>query len=130
MELPSVGGKLKNVKKPALLSFYSECDKKDYPVTLMITTYLNGNLAILLQAKDKGGLDNFATITVNFPDEPLPSDQAYLDTNNVPEAERFVKDNKLGKPKRQHHISGFCTYPLYEFDLPRCLEHGVLAEPK
>ena len=130
MELPSVGGQIRKSKKPTPLSFYSECDKKDYPVTLMITTYLNGNLAILLQTKDKGGPDNYATITVNFPDELLPPDQAYLDTNNVPEIEQFIKDNKLGKPKHRHHISGFCAYPLYEFDLPRCLEYGVLAEPK
>ncbi len=130
MELPSVGGQIRKNKKPTPLSFYSECDKKDYPVTLMITTYLNGNLAILLQTKDKGGPDNYATITVNFPDELLPPDQAYLDTNNVPEIEQFIKDNKLGKPKHRHHISGFCAYPLYELDLPRCLEYGVLAEPK
>ena len=52
MELPSVGGQIRKNKKPTPLSFYSECDKKDYPVTLMITTYLNGNLAILLQTKD------------------------------------------------------------------------------
>ena len=50
------------------------------------------------------GFQIILTITVNFPDELLPPDQAYLDTNNVPEIEQFIEDNKLGKPKHRHHI--------------------------
>ena len=131
MEQPSAGGQSKKqINRPSSLSFYSECDDTDYPVILKLMNYLNGNLAIMLQTKGEEGPESFAVITVNFPTELLPPNQAYLDTNNVPGIEQFVKENGLGKPMYQHHVSGFCTYPLYEFDLFRCLEHGELANSK
>ena len=45
--------------------------------------------------------------------------QAYVDTNNFPEAEEFIKKHKLGKHTGLFGFSGFCKYPLYEFDLEK-----------
>ena len=124
MKTSSTGGK----RKPVPLNYRSDCDNKDYPVTLLITSYRSGNLVIMLQTEVNGETEDFELITVNFPDELLSPDQAYLDTNNVPGIEQFIEKHQLGKPNGKKKISGFCTYPLYEFDLIRCLEHGALAD--
>lgn len=42
---------------------------------------------------------------------------SFLDTNNCPWAIEFVKEYKLGKPTTIISHSGYCTYPLYEWDL-------------
>ena len=76
--------------------------------------YPKGNLAI--QLIDPNDYDIVATLTTNLPDEPFPEEnQAYLDTNNCPWAEEFVKENKLGYFTGNYGHSGYCTYPLYEF---------------
>ena len=130
MKEPFTGGQ-SNTQSiiPAPLTYHSEYDKQDYPVKLLISDYPNGNQAILLQTESSGVTEDFAVITVNFPDELLSPGQAYLDTNNMPGIEQFIEQHKLGKPNGRKKTSGFCTYPLYDFDLPRCMEHGVLENP-
>lgn len=127
MKPSSTGGKAR--KKPAPLTYHLDFENKDYPVTLLITSYQTGSLAILLQTKVNGNPEDFGTITVNFADELLMPDQAYLDINNMPGIEQFIKKNHLGSPTGRKRTSGFCTYPLYDFDLVRCFDHGVLANP-
>ena len=51
---------------------------------------------------------------MNF-DEKLPEDYAYVDTNNMPNAEQFIEENKLGEFVGKYKMSGFCCYPLYKF---------------
>ena len=125
MKPQSTGGQ----KQPAPLVYHSDFSEQDYSVTFLITSYLNGNLALMLQTEQDGVTEDYATITVNFSDELLSPNQAYLDTNNMPEVEKFIEDNRLGKPTGRTKVSGFCTYPLYEFDLFRLMAHGVLAKP-
>lgn len=72
------------------------------------------NLAIQLWCED----GPYATMTVNL-GKKLPADMAYVDTNNFPEAESFIKKHRLGKPTGKYGYSGFCTYPLYQFDLKK-----------
>lgn len=130
MNQQSTGGQCKKLSKsPASLTYRSKCEEKDYPVTLLLTSYTNGNLAISLQTEANGYLEDFATITVNFKDELLSPNQAYLDINNVPRIDQFIEKNSLGKPAGREKCSGFCSYPLYEFDLSRCMEHISLANP-
>ena len=76
----------------------------------------NGNLALVVMYKsgDLAGEDD--VITVNF-EEKLPDDQAYLDTNNCPWALSFIRENRLGKFAGYVGLSGYCEYPLYEFNL-------------
>jgi hypothetical protein len=89
-----------------------KCWGKTYEVDIFSTTYRNnGNYAVILQEKD--GLP-FATLTVNLYHK-LPDGFAYVDTNNCPFAEEFIKENGLGEFTGQRSRSGYCEYPLYKF---------------
>lgn len=85
-----------------------------YEVQPVKTEYGNGNLAIELV--DLGDNELFTVLTVNLNEVLLPN-QAYVDINNNPEAEQFIVENGLGKATGKTSTSGFCTYPLYEFDV-------------
>ena len=39
----------------------------------------------------------------------------YVDTNNMPSAEKFIRENNLGEFTGEVEYSGFCEYPLYKF---------------
>lgn len=78
----------------------------------------NDSLAIeLIDSEDNCP---YARITVCI-DNPfkLAHNESFVDTNNCPWAEKFIKDNELGKPAGKVWYSGFCTYPLYEFNLDK-----------
>lgn len=45
--------------------------------------------------------------------------QAAIDTNNHPEAPEFIESNNLGHATGRTIKSGFCEYPVYEFDMNR-----------
>lgn len=86
----------------------------EYDVTMQKTQYSNnGNLAIELIDKEDGC--PFATLTVNL--NKLPNNNlAYVDTNNCPWGEKFIKENGLGEPTGKYGYSGYCSYPLYKFN--------------
>lgn len=88
----------------------------DYTVTLEKREYYNGNLAIRMITEDD---EVFATMTVNLgeEDDVLPANMAYVDTNNLPEIEDFIVKNGLGESTGETRTSGYCTYPLYKFNL-------------
>ena len=85
----------------------------EYDVTIVKTRYFDGNFAIALMCSDD--YEPYGNLTVNL-GERLPENMAYVDTNNMPNAERFIKDNKLGKFTGKTRKSGYCEYPLYEFN--------------
>lgn len=91
---------------------------KEYEVTTNRTKYYNGNLAITLTC-DNG--EPYGTLTVNLGERLFP-DTAYVDTNNMPDAERFIKENGLGEFTGKTKDSGYCTYPLYKFNLDKLEE--------
>ena len=86
---------------------------------------INDNLAIQMFCKDADGfIEPFASLTVNL-DIILPPNQAYLDTNNLGiEIGMWVENNKLGEYLGEVRQSGYCFYPLFEFDLEKVQEHG------
>jgi len=90
---------------------------KEYDVTAYKMYYANNNaLAIRLTAE----CGPFATLTVNLSEsDRLEKDCAYVDTNNCPWAEQFIEENKLGEPMGTYGFSGFCSYPLYKFNMDR-----------
>lgn len=89
----------------------------DVAVYISTAEYYNGNLAVRLWTKDH---EPWATLTVNLPDHlKLDKDMAFVDTNNMPEAEEFIREHKLGTPMGVSARSGYCTYPLYKFNLER-----------
>lgn len=73
--------------------------------------YLNDNLAVSVVSAEDG--EPLATLTVNL--DVLMPGYAFVDTNNCPWAEDFIRENKLGEPTGTTRKSGYCTYPLYEF---------------
>jgi hypothetical protein len=79
----------------------------------------NGNLAICIDAENEGP---FATLTVNI--DPLPAPLAAVDTNNCSWAEEFIEKYELGTFTGMTLRSGFCTYPVYKFDLDKLLVTG------
>ena len=81
-------------------------------------TYKN-NLAIYLKTNDG---EPYAHLTVNLGTRKLEEDLAFVDTNNCPWAEEFIKTHKLGEPTGTSASSGYCTYPLYRFCLDKIAE--------
>lgn len=72
---------------------------------------LNDNLAISLLTEEG---EPFGMLTKNLK-KKLPENMAYLDVNNMPDAEKFVTENNLGRFTGMYSNSGFIVYPLYEF---------------
>ena len=102
----------------------------DEVMDTMLELCTDNGLYIGLIVDDGNGYEPYADVTVNlnFGDEKLPINQGYLDTNNMPELEKFITENKLGKFTGLVKQSGFCTYPLYEFDMDRVREFEFIYE--
>jgi hypothetical protein len=105
------------------LKFYGE----DYELLGVYSHYANNEtLAVVLVDKDT--FEPFADITVNLSNSLATKTLAYVDTNNNEWAEKFLTDNKIAKPVGEYGFngrifgsSGFCVYPLYEFDLTKLM---------
>ena len=41
---------------------------------------------------------------------------AYVDTNNIPEIDRWLVENGIAEDTGVRTVSGFCTYPLLQFN--------------
>ena len=93
---------------------------EEYEVYPVIFKYENNKrLAILLVLTED---EWFCDLTVNIDHEQSSKKNkalAFVDTNNNPWAEQFIKDNKLGRQTGFFGFSGYCTYPEYEFDLKK-----------
>lgn len=105
-------------------TYIFKSDYGTYDVNIIIDHYkLDGSLAIeLIDAHDGSPLTSLTiclTDDLGLPYFCVGSNRAFVDTNNVPEAEAFIREYKLGKFTGIKKPSGFCTYPLYEFDLDR-----------
>lgn len=73
------------------------------------------NLGIRLYCKDAGGLEPYANFTVNFHEFIGMKNCAYIDTNNCPFANEILKTG-IARDTGLIKQSGYCTYPLQEFD--------------
>lgn len=91
-------------------------------VELKINSYRN-NGSLFMELWDTGGEypEAYGNITVNL-DNEIPAYCAYVDTNNMPEMEEFIRENKLGVFTGLTKESGFCEYPLYLFDSDKLRE--------
>ncbi len=108
---------VKNILKceDAYESFPYSIYGETYNVIIETDRYtVNNRLAIELWT-DEG--EAFAHMTVNLPGAKCPEGCAYLDTNNLPGVEEFVRENDLAEMTGIFAQSGFCTYPLYRFNL-------------
>lgn len=106
-------------------SFYSGATD----VTLKIETYSKG-LPIRIQLYcDEGP---FATLTTNLDNDSgngsiMSPFCGWVDVNNNPEAEDFIRNYSLGEPYTRFGepvlaFSGYCCYPLYQFDKQKLME--------
>lgn len=94
------------------------------PVTVEFRKYQNPEtLAVILMCANSRCINEpYAVITVNLVASPYgdvayqDDTHAYIDTTNCPWAEAFLKENGIAKPCDIYGMSGYCTYPLYEFN--------------
>ena len=88
-----------------------------YDVEPVYASYQNnGSLAIQLIDTEDGC--PFGTLTVNLEgyESLVDGEYAFVDTNNIPNAEEFIIENGLGAPTGIYGHSGYCEYPLYRFN--------------
>lgn len=85
-------------------------------VWLAKQTYLHPR-TLCVQMYDSDDMP-FATITKNLCSKRQSFSRAFIDTSNCPWAEQFLVGYDLAHPAENiHATSGYCSYPLYEFDL-------------
>ena len=89
---------------------------------LMSDRYSNNNhIAIEIYSIEEGP---FADITVNLPEtSKYPENYGFVDTNNFPGATRVIEELGIGEFTGRFGFSGFCTYPLYAFDVDKINEY-------
>lgn len=80
----------------------------------------DNSLAVLLFSKSEGPV---ATLTVCLCDNHLKENESYVDTNNCPWVVDFLESKGLAKLSDKVMISGYCAYPVMEFDIGRMKEH-------
>lgn len=91
-------------------------------VQLKISQYLsNGCIYIGLSSYTEDGLEPYGDVTVNLR-EGAPDYCGYIDTNNMPELEKFLTENDIGTFTGFMGFSGFCAYPMYSFNAEKLRE--------
>lgn len=88
-------------------------------IRLVQEEYVYGGMAVCAYLRNG---EPWSDITVNIPGTIAPVGTAFIDTNNNPWAEDFLMENGIAKPTGATGHSGYCTYPLYEFDM-KCFKN-------
>ena len=100
-----------------LANYKCKTDFGTYNVKVVRDNYVN-NQSLAVMLLEKNG-EPFADLTVNIDDGIADETMAYVDTNNNKWAEKFIVDNGLGIKMGIEGFSGFCSYPLYKFDIDK-----------
>lgn len=105
-----------------LLKFQVISWGKTHDVWLRTSTYRNNNnlyVGLICKEVEDGAewYEHFADITVNI--DKLEPDCAAIDVNNFPQAEEFITKHKFAEFTGNYAFSGYCTYPIYRFDMER-----------
>lgn len=94
----------------------------DSKIQLEIQQYANnGRLAISMTTNEDEFPEPYGSLTVNI-DAAAPDYCAYLDINNLSNAEKFVTENGLGEFTGITARSGYCEFPLYMFNVNKLRE--------
>ena len=92
-------------------------------LSLEINSYYNNNcLYIGLVDESEGYPEPYGDLTVNLMGK-CPDYCGYVDINNMPELEEFIEKHELGEFTGLTGKSGFCTYPLYLFNVDKLREY-------
>lgn len=97
----------------------------DIEVHLLVCSYQDDNIAIMLYEKS-GECLGAATVNLGFL-EKLPKYCGFLDTNNLKNIERFFEEYNLGEFTGITAKSGYCQYPLYQFNVDKLRELSPLS---
>lgn len=97
-------------------------DFGNYDVWFEIQKYSSNNTLALILNCDEGP---FCKLTVNIDasNAITEDNKAYVDINNSPWAVDWIEENKLGEFTGIWGDSGYCTYPLFEFNMSKIREH-------
>ena len=112
------------MKAPKVFNCRTDESDQGTPVKVIVTKYTNPETLAILLTCAESPWEDFAVITVNLVSSPYGDVQyqdeshAYIDTNNCPWAEEFLQENGIAKPDPRdiYGMSGYCAYPLYEFN--------------
>lgn len=111
---------------------------RKWSITFSRETYqYNGGLAIMVWNKSdetvngKEALEPFAMLTVNLPQYGTPPEgQAFFNANNCStKLLELVEREEIGRRTGPVAMSGYCEYPLMEFDLKK-IEKGETLRKK
>lgn len=103
---------------------YTDSYGGTYTLYPKLNTYLNNNLYLGFDFYDpeEGAIFPFCAATVNM-DEVYPFLQSCIDTNNNGfKMVEFLMDNGFGKPTGMAIPSGFCAFPVFEFNADKLRE--------
>ena len=78
-------------------------------------------LAVFAEGED-GSTYGVATVYIEGQSDSLPSDCAFVDTNNWPYVDKLLVDEGVAVKTDCCGSSGFCTYPAMKFDLDKIKE--------
>lgn len=95
-----------------------------YHVQPRVAEYMDNHTLAISLVTDIG--EPYCHLTVNLMESDVfaSNDTAFVDTNNCPWAEEFIISNGLGEPLGLVGHSGFCTYPLYKFNMDKLTARG------
>lgn len=88
---------------------------------LEVNNYMvDGSFCIDIYNYEEG---NIARITTCLNNPFLSENQGYVDTNNCPWAVDLIERLHLGTPSGITSRSGYCEYPLYDFNIDELNKH-------
>lgn len=90
---------------------------RGHRVAISYTTYRKtGTLAVLMNYIDGEMECDYDVISVNLCSGLQDGQTAYVDTNNIPEIDRWLEENGIAENTGINTVSGFCSYPLMVFN--------------
>lgn len=103
------------------LTFTPEYSDKPIEMELQVSWYVNtGGIYVGLFSMEEDFPEPYGDLTVNL--GYVPDYCGFLDINNNPGIASFVEENGLARPLDIEVPSGFCCYPLYEFNKEKLRE--------
>lgn len=110
-------------------SFYYKDSWGDEHFLLPVKRNYCNNNRIAIELYDIDRLETYGYLTTNI-DIYIhnPSTCAFIDINNFSEGIDLIKNNKLGEFTGIMGRSGYCTYPLFKFNLEKLFDGVELSD--